>query len=99
MEWLDLVGTLAGSLTTLAFIPQVLKTWRSRSAHDISLLMFLIFTIGVGCWLIYGIGLGSLPIIIANGVTLFLAGCILVMKLHYMRRERLRLQAIGRRPL
>ena len=99
MSGIDLIGSLAGILTTIAFIPQVIKTWRSRSTSDISLLMFLIFTLGVFCWLLYGIGLHSMPIIIANAITLILAGSILVMKLQNMWRERRRVQALDQRGL
>jgi MtN3 and saliva related transmembrane protein len=76
-----ILGFVAGILTTVAFIPQVIKTWRSHSTHDISLAMFAIFTAGVFAWLVYGILLGEPPIIAANAVTLVLAGTILVMKL------------------
>lgn len=99
MNWIDLAGTLAAVMTTTSFIPQVIKTWRSQSAEDISLLMFLVFSLGVFCWLIYGIGLGSLPIIIANGITLLLAGSILIMKLRYMLLQRRRIQAAAQRGL
>ncbi|VBB69334.1 hypothetical protein RIEGSTA812A_PEG_807 [invertebrate metagenome] len=77
----DLIGYVAGSLTTVAFLPQVVKTWRSRSAHDLSLAMLLIFTTGVLCWLLYGIALGRWPIIIPNTVTLVLTSAILFFKL------------------
>jgi MtN3 and saliva related transmembrane protein len=80
---LNVLGFVAGVLTTAAFIPQVLKIWRTRSARDISLGMYLVFTSGVALWLVYGIALGSLPIIVANVCTLALALAILLMKLHY----------------
>ncbi len=83
MTEIDLLGTVAGTLTTLAFIPQVVKTWRSRSTADISAGMFVLFTSGVLLWLIYGIALHALPIILANGVTLALSLAILVMKLRF----------------
>jgi MtN3 and saliva related transmembrane protein len=76
-----LLGLLAGMLTTVAFIPQVIKTWRTRSTHDISLAMFAIFTAGVFTWLIYGLLIGDLPVILANCVTLVLAGTIVFFKL------------------
>jgi MtN3 and saliva related transmembrane protein len=76
-----ILGLLAGILTTVAFIPQVIKTWRSHSTHDISLAMFAIFTAGVFAWLIYGLVIEDLPIIAANSVTLVLAGSILIMKI------------------
>lgn len=78
-----LLGLLAGTLTTIAFLPQLLKTWRSRSARDISLGMFSIFSTGVLLWLIYGLLIGDWPIIIANFVTFVLAGTILIFKLRY----------------
>jgi MtN3 and saliva related transmembrane protein len=76
-----ILGLLAGILTTVAFIPQVIKTWRSHSTHDISLAMFAIFTSGVFAWLVYGILIDDLPIVAANAVTFVLAGSILIMKL------------------
>ncbi len=79
----DILGAAAGSLTTLAFIPQVVKTWRSRSTHDISLIMFSLFSLGVLLWLAYGIALGAWPIIVANSITLTFAVFILGMKLRY----------------
>lgn len=75
-----IVGFAAGFLTTVAFVPQVTKIWKSRSAKDISVQTFLAFTLGVGLWLVYGILMGELPMIVWNGVTLVLAGAILVMK-------------------
>lgn len=77
------LGLIAGALTTAAFIPQVVKTWKSRHTLDISLGMFAIFSAGVFLWLLYGIRLGALPIILANGVTLVLSLTILVFKIRY----------------
>jgi len=85
METVNILGTLAGTLTTVAFVPQVLKTWRSRSATDISTGMFLIFTLGVLMWLVYGLFIHSWPIIIANAITLVLASAILAMKVYFHR--------------
>lgn len=79
----DMVGIVAATLTTVAFIPQAVKTWRSRHARDLSLGMFSLFTAGVLCWLLYGVLIGSWPIIIANAVTAGLAGSILFFKLRY----------------
>ncbi|MBF0270261.1 MAG: SemiSWEET transporter [Alphaproteobacteria bacterium] len=89
MTLLDFVGMLAGMLTTLAFLPQVVKTWKTRSTRDISLTMFLSFTLGVALWLVYGLILGAWPIILANLVTLGLAGTILFLKLSHRKDERL----------
>jgi len=80
---LNVLGFVAGVLTTAAFIPQVLKIWRSRSARDISLGMYTVFTSGVVLWLVYGVALGSMPIIVANVLTLVLSLAVLVMKLRY----------------
>jgi len=80
---MELIGSLAGLLTTISFLPQVIKTYKSRSAKDLSLGMFLMFTLGVLAWLIYGIGINKLPIIAANSVTLVLAGMILTAKLRF----------------
>lgn len=75
------LGLLAGTLTTIAFVPQVLKTWRTRSTHDISLQMFAIFVTGVSIWIVYGLIIGDLPVILTNVATLLLAGIILVFKI------------------
>jgi MtN3 and saliva related transmembrane protein len=83
MTLLDLLGLSAGSLTTLSFVPQVIKTWRSKSADDISTGMFVIFSIGLVMWLIYGLYLQSLPIIVSNIVTLVLTVVILILKYRY----------------
>jgi len=76
-----ILGLLAATLTTIAFVPQVLKTWRTRSTHDISLGMFSLLAAGVFAWLIYGILIGDLPLVLANGVTFVLAGTILYFKI------------------
>ncbi|MDP5240278.1 SemiSWEET transporter [Uliginosibacterium sp. 31-16] len=77
----DLIGYLAAFCTTLAFVPQAWLTWKTRSAHGVSLGMYSIFTFGVFLWLAYGILLQAWPIIIANLITLILALFILIMKL------------------
>ena len=79
-EWL---GYSAAALTSASFIPQAVMTIRSRDTRGISRGMYIIFTIGVGLWLAYGIHIDSLPMILANLVTLALAGTILVLKLRY----------------
>lgn len=76
----ELVGFLAAFCTTISFIPQAVKVIRTRDTQSISLWMYIIFTFGVLCWLIYGILLGNRPMMIANSVTLILSGTILVMK-------------------
>lgn len=79
----ELLGLVAGTLTTISFIPQVLQVWRSRSAADISLTMFLLFTLGVLLWGIYGVLIGSLAVIVANAVTFVLTVGIIAMKLRW----------------
>jgi len=83
MNTVGILGLLAGSLTTIAFLPQVIKTWKSRSAKDLSLGMFSIFTLGVALWLAYGILVNDLPVILANAVTLVLASTLLFFKLRW----------------
>lgn len=84
----DLIGSVAGTLTTLSFLPQVLKTYRSRSAKDISLVMFLLFSLGVFLWLLYGLSIQSMPIIISNFITLVLSLSILAMKFWFGRKTK-----------
>jgi MtN3 and saliva related transmembrane protein len=83
MDSATLVGYFAGFLTTVAFVPQVLKTWKSKSASDLSLGMFSVFSLGVLCWLIYGIFLDKTPMIFWNAVTLILALAVLIMKMKF----------------
>jgi len=84
---LELIGSVAACATTISFLPQLFRVWQRKSARDISLTMFLLFSFGLACWLIYGIGIGSPPIIAANVVTLTLALAILALKLHYESRR------------
>lgn len=83
MTTTDLLGLVAGTLTTAAFVPQVVKIWRTRSTDDISLGMFSLFNAGLFLWLGYGILIGSVPIVVSNLVTLALALTILFFKLRY----------------
>jgi MtN3 and saliva related transmembrane protein len=83
MSTTELFGYLAAFLTTISFIPQVIQVWRSKHTKDISLGMYSIFTLGIVVWFIYGILLDSWPIIIANSITIVLAGSVLTMKLKY----------------
>lgn len=85
MQTSDWVGYLAASLTTCSFVPQALHTFRTRDVSGISLVMYSVFTLGVALWLAYGVLLEAWPIVVANIVTLGLAGGILVMKLIYKK--------------
>jgi len=77
----DILGLMAGTLTTIAFLPQVIKTWQTRSAADLSLGMFSLFTAGIVLWLVYGFWIQALPLILTNSVTLILAATLLAFKL------------------
>jgi len=79
----EVVGTVAAVLTTSSFLPQAWKTWRSRSAGDLSYAMLGAFSLGLFLWLLYGIFLDSWPIIVANAVTLALNLFILGLKIRY----------------
>jgi len=81
----DAIGFLAGALTTIAFVPQALKMYTSKSGKDVSARMLMIFSTGVVLWLIYGIMIGSLPVILANVVTLILSATIIALKIRYSR--------------
>jgi MtN3 and saliva related transmembrane protein len=80
LEWLGYTGAL---LTSASFIPQAVMTIRSRDTRGISRGMYVIFTTGVAFWLAYGIAIDSLPMVLANTVTLGLAGTVLALKLRY----------------
>ena len=82
-EVVPLIGFVAATLTTIAFVPQLIRIWRTRSAKDISLGMYALFTLGIVLWLVYGILIESWPLIAANCVTLLLAGGVLVMKIRF----------------
>lgn len=84
-EQVTLVGSVAALLTTLAFVPQVVRVWRLRHARDISLPTFVFFAAGLFLWFLYGLFLGSPPIIIANAVTFVLALTILALKWRFDR--------------
>jgi MtN3 and saliva related transmembrane protein len=83
MSGLTLLGLLAAMCTTLSFLPQVIKTWRTRSTGDISLAMFLVMVTGIVLWLLYGIFREDAPLVAANGVTLIFTGLILYFKLKH----------------
>lgn len=80
---ITIIGLLAGTLTTVAFVPQVLQIWQSKSTKDVSLNTFLMFCIGVFLWLIYGLFKQDIAVILANFITFILALIILGFKLKY----------------
>tara|TARA_Y100000768_G_scaffold365834_1_gene327449 strand:- start:442 stop:702 length:261 start_codon:yes stop_codon:yes gene_type:complete len=79
----EYIGFFAALCTTIAFLPQAIKVYQTKSTKDISLLMFLIFTVGVLSWLIYGFIINDYPVILANAVTLILSLFILLYKIKY----------------
>ena len=83
MDIYEIIGLAAAILTTGAFVPQVYKTWKIKSADDISLTMYLVLFIGLVLWLIYGIHLNSFPMILANSITGILALIVLFFKWRY----------------
>ncbi len=83
MENIEILGFVAATLTTAAYLPQVYKTWKLKSTKDISFSMYAVMLTGVFLWLIYGIFLDSLPIIAANIVTAFLLSFVIVLKFKY----------------
>lgn len=88
MTSLDLLGLVASAFTTSSFIPQVWRTWKTRDVSGISLPTYLIITIGLALWLIYGILRGDLPLIVANAVMVVLTGAITVMKIVFSKTSR-----------
>ena len=87
MDATTLIGFLAGGLTTASFLPQVVKTARTRSARDLSVAMLLAFFTGLALWAWYGVQVGSPPIIVANVITMGLVAVILGLKLRYRALE------------
>ena len=81
MNWVNYIGIFAGVLTTISFIPQVIKVWKSKSAKDLSAWWLFIFCVGVSSWLVYGFLIVDLPIIIANAATIFLLLFIVIAKI------------------
>ncbi|HET8889672.1 MAG TPA: SemiSWEET transporter [Candidatus Angelobacter sp.] len=86
MRLTSLLGFIAGALTTISFVPQVLHAWRSKSCDDLSWGMLLTFSAGVVLWLVYGIRLWAMPVIVANAVTLALLLAIMALKARYAAR-------------
>jgi MtN3 and saliva related transmembrane protein len=82
-DWTEAIGLVGGTLTTVSFLPQAFKVWRTRSTRDISLGMFALAWLGMWLWLIYGLYLGSPALVICNGTTIVFAGYILLCKLRF----------------
>lgn len=78
-----MLGAFAGLCTTISFLPQLVRAWRSRSTRDISLPMFSLLVFGILLWLVYGVMIGDEPLILSNAVSLCLTGSILYLKLRH----------------
>ncbi|MFD0798955.1 SemiSWEET family sugar transporter [Maribacter chungangensis] len=83
MQTTELIGLVAATLTTAAFLPQVYKTWVHKSTRDISLVMYMVLLTGTLLWLFYGVRIASFPIILANSITAVLLFLMLLMKMKY----------------
>ena len=86
-NYIDLFGFSAALLTTIAFLPQLYKTWETKSADDVSLVMLILFITGLICWIIYGLKINSIPILVANIVTFIFNFSILILKISYKKKN------------
>ena len=99
MSIATLLGYFAGFLTTVSLVPQVVKTWKTKSVNDFSLGMLLIWLTGILCWVAYGILTNAEPIVVWNMSTLLLAGSILAMKIKFKNKiERDSMQILSKKP-
>lgn len=83
MNYINIIGFVAGAMTTISFLPQAIKIHKTHHTHDLSLPMYIVLLIGVSLWLFYGVMVKSHPIIIANAVTMIIGSYILAMKIRY----------------
>jgi MtN3 and saliva related transmembrane protein len=81
--WAETLGLVAGGITTASFLPQVVQTWRSKSAKDLSLPMYATLSAGILLWIAYGLCIGSFSVILANSLSLILNILILLMKIRF----------------
>ncbi len=82
-NYITVIGLFAGACTTVSLLPQLLKSIRTKETRDISLSMYVLLVIGLCLWIIYGIFIGSIPVILANSVSFSLAVIVLVIKIKY----------------
>lgn len=83
MNWVTIIGLIAATCTTIAFLPQTIKSIKTKQTKDLSLAMYTILTIGVFLWLVYGLLTRDLPIIVANTITFLFSAAILILKIKY----------------
>ena len=86
-NYIDFFGFLAAGLTTIAFLPQLYKTWQTKSADDVSLIMLILFITGLISWIIYGFKINSIPILVANIITFIFNFSILILKITYRKND------------
>ncbi len=89
-NYIDWFGFSAALLTTIAFLPQLYKTWKTKSADDVSLIMLILFITGLVCWIIYGLKINSIPIVIANVITFIFNFSILILKITYSENKKIK---------
>ena len=87
LNYIEFFGFAAALLTTIAFLPQLYKTWKTKSADDVSLIMLILFIIGLICWIIYGLKINSIPILVANIITFIFNFSILILKITYSKNK------------
>ena len=83
MEWITVFGVIAAILVNVAFLPQIIKSWKTKKTEDISLLMYLLYSMGVLMWLIYGIIIKNVPIIISDSIGIFFVLSVLYLKIKH----------------
>ena len=83
MTGVDILGYSAGFITSLTFLPQVIKTWKEKSAKDISLMMFIIAAVNEVMWIVYGVLLNNWVIILTNSIVLTMSLIMIFLKLRY----------------
>ena len=84
---IEIFGYIAAVLTTAAFLPQLIKTLKTKKADDVSLVTLIMFIIGVLCWIFYGYKISSIPILLANLITFFLNFLILISKIYFSKSQ------------
>ena len=83
MDAVTILGLLGGALTTSSFLPQVIKSWKTKSTGDVSIWMFLLLTTGIFIWAVYGFMIGSFPVVVANTFSFILSVTMIIFKLIY----------------
>ncbi len=83
MDWIEIVGHIGSTLSSLTFMPQVYQTWKTKSVKDLNLFMMLIVFLSTVVWLVYGVGMHLLPVIICNGIICALSGLLIYFKFKY----------------